>query len=130
MKDTEFAELVNTVVLRSQTQAVYTPHNLRHFGLNLDKYAHFTSPIRRYADLTVHRGLVQALNLGKGGYSPKHPEEYEKIAGDISDLERRAMRAERETTDRLIANHLSDSLGATFHGRIFWGQQGWPLHPP
>ncbi len=118
VENTEFAEMVNTVVLRTQTQAVYSPHNLRHFGLNLDRYAHFTSPIRRYADLTVHRALVQALKLGKGGFSPRHPEEYEKIAQDISDLERRAMRAERETTDRLIANYLSDKLGSVFHGRI------------
>ncbi len=118
VENTEFAELVNTVVLRTQTQAVYSPHNLRHFGLNLDRYAHFTSPIRRYADLTVHRALVQALKLGKGGFSPAHPEDYEQIAQDISDLERRAMRAERETTDRLVANYLSDKVGVVFHGRI------------
>ncbi len=118
VEGTEFTELVNTVVLRSQTQAVYSPHNMRHFGLNLDKYAHFTSPIRRYADLTVHRALVHAFNLGKGGYSPQSPTDYEQVAQDISDLERRAMRAERETTDRLIANYLSDKVGVLFRGRI------------
>ncbi len=117
-KDGEFSELVNEVILRSQAQAEYSARNLGHFGLNLRRYAHFTSPIRRYADLIVHRGLVAALKLGPGGLTPAEIEELDKIAEQISQAERRAMSAERETVDRLIAIHLSGRLGATFPGRI------------
>jgi ribonuclease R len=62
--------MVNEMVLRSQSQAIYSPENMGHFGLNLMKYAHFTSPIRRYADLIVHRALVGSLGLGEGGITP------------------------------------------------------------
>jgi ribonuclease R len=117
-KDGEFAELVNEVILRSQAQAEYSARNLGHFGLNLRRYAHFTSPIRRYADLIVHRGLVAALKLGPGGLTPEEIPELDKIAEQISQAERRAMAAERETVDRLIALHLSGHVGATFTGRI------------
>lgn len=115
---TPTAELVAEVVLRSQSQAEYSPHNLGHFGLNLRRYAHFTSPIRRYADLTVHRALIRALDLGAGGISDKEMAELEDIASAISDTERRAMAAERDTTDRLIAAYLADRIGATFHARV------------
>jgi ribonuclease R len=117
-KDGEFSELVNEVVLRSQAQAEYSAGNLGHFGLNLRRYAHFTSPIRRYADLIVHRGLIRALKLGPGGLEDGEIGELDKIAEHISQAERRAMAAERETVDRLIAIHLSSSVGATFAGRI------------
>ncbi len=117
-KDGEFSELVNEVVLRSQAQAEYSARNLGHFGLNLRRYAHFTSPIRRYADLIVHRGLVAALKLGPGGLTPAEIEELDKVAEQISQAERRAMAAERETVDRLIALHLSGHVGATFTGRV------------
>jgi ribonuclease R len=117
-KDGEFSELVNEVILRSQAQAEYSARNLGHFGLNLRRYAHFTSPIRRYADLIVHRGLVASLKLGPGGLTPAEIEELDGIAERISQAERRAMAAERETVDRLIAIHLSGRLGATFPGRI------------
>ena len=99
-------ELVNEVVLRSQSQAEYAPANIGHFGLNLLRYAHFTSPIRRYADLIVHRALVTALKLGEGGISPEQEAMLEVIATDISAAERRAMQAERETIDRLVAGFL------------------------
>jgi ribonuclease R len=117
-KDGELAELINEVILRSQAQAEYSPSNLGHFGLNLRRYAHFTSPIRRYADLIVHRALIRASKLGAGGLSDDEIENLDAIAAQISQAERRAMAAERETVDRLIALHLAGQIGATFSGRI------------
>jgi ribonuclease R len=115
----EVEKLVNDVVLRTQAQAEYTPENYGHFGLNLRRYAHFTSPIRRYADLVVHRGLIRAQKLGDGGL-PEHADikTLGEVAATISATERRAMKAERETFDRLLAHHLADRIGATFEGRI------------
>jgi ribonuclease R len=110
--------LVNEVVLRSQAQAEYTNENYGHFGLNLRRYAHFTSPIRRYADLVVHRALLRALGLGAGGQPDMRVNELADIAQRISGAERRAMAAERETVDRLVAAHMSDQIGATFAARI------------
>src|SRR5579872_3567864 len=110
--------LVNEVVLRSQAQAEYSAENYGHFGLNLRRYAHFTSPIRRYADLVVHRALIRALGLGEGAMSDMPPKTLADIAQRISGAERRAMAAERETTDRLIATYLADRVGAVFTGRI------------
>ncbi|TIU65691.1 MAG: VacB/RNase II family 3'-5' exoribonuclease, partial [Mesorhizobium sp.] len=98
--------LVNEVVLRSQSQAEYSPKNIGHFGLNLKRYAHFTSPIRRYADLIVHRGLIAALNLGPGGLTQQEAERLEEVSALISATERRAMAAERDTVDRLVAAYL------------------------
>jgi ribonuclease R len=111
--------LVNEVVLRSQSQAEYTAENYGHFGLNLARYAHFTSPIRRYADLIVHRGLVRAIGAGEDGLpqSTTRPQLAE-IAARISAAERRAMAAERETIDRLIATHLEQRVGERFAGRV------------
>ena len=106
------------MVLRSQAQAVYAAENLGHFGLNLLRYAHFTSPIRRYADLIVHRALIRALSLGPDGLPDVEAHELAEIATRISAAERRAMAAERETIDRLIATFLADQVGATFVGRI------------
>ncbi|MFN0217542.1 MAG: ribonuclease R [Hyphomicrobium sp.] len=117
-KDLPLPELVNEVILRSQSQAEYNPRNIGHFGLNLAKYAHFTSPIRRYADLIVHRALIRALKLGDDGLTDEDVARLTAIAKAISDTERRAMAAERETTDRLIAAHLADRVGATFAARI------------
>ncbi len=111
-------ELVNEIVLRSQAQAVYDPENIGHFGLNLARYAHFTSPIRRYADLIVHRALIRALKLGDGGLTDDELPRLADVARQISDAERRAMAAERETTDRLIAAYLADRIGAEFDARI------------
>jgi len=110
--------LVNEVVLRAQAQAEYSHENYGHFGLNLRRYAHFTSPIRRYADLVVHRALIRALNLGPGGLNDMRAGELAQVAEHISAAERRAMAAERETVDRVIAAHLADRVGAVFVGRI------------
>jgi len=115
----DYEQLVNEVVLRSQAQAEYSAENYGHFGLNLRRYAHFTSPIRRYADLVVHRGLIRALGLGEGALPDNETAEHlSEVAAEISTTERRAMKAERETADRLIAHHLADRIGATFQGRI------------
>jgi ribonuclease R len=110
--------LVNEVVLRAQAQAEYSHENYGHFGLNLRRYAHFTSPIRRYADLIVHRALIRALNLDEGGLGDMRAGELAQIAEHISAAERRAMAAERETVDRLIAGCLADRVGAIFEARI------------
>ena len=111
--------LVNEVVLRSQAQAEYSAENYGHFGLNLRRYAHFTSPIRRYADLIVHRALIRGLGLGEGALPETETlETLSEVAAQISVTERRAMKAERETADRLIAHFLADRIGATFQGRI------------
>ena len=110
---------LNEVVLRSQAQAVYAADNAGHFGLALRRYAHFTSPIRRYADLIVHRALIRALRLGSDGLPPDMESgELAEIGQQISAAERRAMAAERETIDRLIAHHLADRVGATFSGQV------------
>jgi ribonuclease R len=110
---------INEVVLRSQSQAEYAAENYGHFGLNLRRYAHFTSPIRRYADLIVHRAMISALKLGRDGLpSSMTREELVEIGARISAAERRAMAAERETVDRLIAHHLADRIGAEFDGQI------------
>jgi ribonuclease R len=115
----DYEPLVNEVVLRSQAQAEYSAENYGHFGLYLRRYAHFTSPIRRYADLIVHRALLRALGLGEGALPDSEtPETLAEIAAQISVTERRAMKAERETADRLIAHYLADRVGATFQGRI------------
>ena len=118
VRNGEHAALVNEVVLRSQSQAIYSPRNIGHFGLNLRRYAHFTSPIRRYADLIVHRALIRALDLGEGGLPDGAEQDLEAIAEEISAAERRAMAAERETVDRLVAHWLADRVGAVFPGRI------------
>ncbi|MEP2943241.1 MAG: ribonuclease R [Hyphomicrobiales bacterium] len=118
VKDKDHELLTNQVVLRSQAQAEYTPENYGHFGLNLKRYAHFTSPIRRYADLVVHRALVSAYKLGDGGLGDVNIESLSEIAAHICMTERRAMKAERSTIDRLIAEWLSDQVGAKFWGRI------------
>ena len=119
VKGRDHEPLVNEVVLRSQAQAEYSADNYGHFGLNLRRYAHFTSPIRRYADLIVHRALIRALGLGEGALPETESfETLSEVAAAISLTERRAMKAERETADRLIAHHLADRIGATFTGRI------------
>ncbi|MCR9124066.1 MAG: ribonuclease R [Phyllobacteriaceae bacterium] len=120
VEDTDHPQLVNGVVLRSQSQAEYSPDNIGHFGLNLKRYAHFTSPIRRYADLIVHRALIRALGLGDGGDELPDMEidRLREIAGLISSAERRAVNAERDTVDRLIAEHLAERVGETFDARV------------
>ncbi|MGL4635951.1 MAG: ribonuclease R [Beijerinckiaceae bacterium] len=118
VEGSEHGALINDMVLRSQSQAEYSPDNIGHFGLNLRKYAHFTSPIRRYSDLIVHRALIRSLGLGKDGLPDMTPEKLRDIGTKISATERRAMVAERDTYDRLIAAHLADHIGAKFGGRV------------
>jgi len=105
-------------LLRTQMQARYGPERLGHFGLALATYAHFTSPIRRYADLLVHRSLVKAYNLGEGGQHRGDEERFEQIGEQISMLERRAMEAERDTIDRYVAAFLADQVGQLVECRI------------
>jgi ribonuclease R len=105
-------------LLRTQMQARYAPERLGHFGLALATYAHFTSPIRRYADLLVHRALVSAYKLGEGGLPPADAEKFDEIGEQISRLERRAMEAERETVDRYVAAYLADQVGQVVLCRI------------
>jgi ribonuclease R len=115
---TEFDELINLSTLRSMTQAYYHPENFGHFGLALRTYAHFTSPIRRYSDLVVHRALIAGHGWGKDGLSQWDIENLEETGKLISDAERRSMAAERDTTDRYLAAYLADRVGAEFAGRI------------
>ncbi len=115
--DADFRPQVMEQVLRTQTQAYYAPANHGHFGLSLGSYAHFTSPIRRYADLVVHRALVAAYALGPGGLAPAD-DEMERIGENISQLERRAMEAERDTIDRYVAAFLSERVGDEVEVRI------------
>jgi ribonuclease R len=116
------AELLSIATLRSMQQAYYAPDNLGHFGLALPRYAHFTSPIRRYADLVVHRALVRAHGWGpasgKEGLTPGEEDRLDETAEHISETERRSMAAERDTTDRYLAAYLQGRIGAEFEGRI------------
>ncbi|HYI63534.1 MAG TPA: VacB/RNase II family 3'-5' exoribonuclease [Allosphingosinicella sp.] len=116
--EADFRPQVMEQVLRTQTQAYYAPANHGHFGLALGSYAHFTSPIRRYADLLVHRSLVRAFRLGEGGLADEEAAAMEVTGELISNLERRAMVAERETMDRYVAAYLSDHVGELVKCRI------------
>jgi ribonuclease R len=115
---TEADELINLTALRSMTQAYYSPENFGHFGLALKNYAHFTSPIRRYADLVVHRALILAHGWGRDGLTPAEVEILPETAEHISLTERRSMAAERDTTDRYLAAYLSERVGGEFPGRV------------
>lgn len=120
--------LVMEAVLRSQTQAYYGPRNAGHFGLALGSYAHFTSPIRRYSDLLVHRALVDAYGLEQpaphgglplsSGLSERDRDDLGRVSEAISAAERRAMEAERETIDRYVAAWLASRVGEVFECRI------------
>lgn len=114
----EFDELINMSTLRSMTQAYYFPQNFGHFGLALTDYAHFTSPIRRYSDLIVHRALISGHNWGDDGLSREDIEQLEATATHISQTERRSMEAERDTTDRYLAAYLAERVGTEMPGRI------------
>jgi len=110
--------MVNMLVLRTQAQAVYSPDNIGHFGLGLRKYAHFTSPIRRYSDLLVHRAIIAAKNLGDGGWDKTRDPDMHAIGDYISSTERRAAAAERQSVDRYTAAYLANHAGAVFSGRV------------
>jgi ribonuclease R len=112
------APLVNEVVLRSQSQAEYSPDNIGHFGLALSRYAHFTSPIRRYADLLVHRALIRGLKLGSGSLASDEASRFPDTALHITATERRAALAERDAIDRYLAAYMADKVGANFAARI------------
>ncbi len=118
----EHAEVVSEMILRSQAQAIYDPENIGHFGLNLARYAHFTSPIRRYADLIVHRALIRGLGLGPephaDGLSDAEIPRLPSIAERVSAAERRSMAAERDAVDRYLAAYLADRVDGVFHARI------------
>jgi ribonuclease R len=116
--ETEHAQMVNEIVLRSQSQAAYSSENIGHFGLALAKYAHFTSPIRRYADLLVHRALITGLNLGEGGLSPDEITRFPDTAEHITSTERRAALAERDAVDRYLAAFMADKVGRVFAARV------------
>lgn len=115
---TEHAVMVNEIMLRSQSQAGYSPDNEGHFGLSLTKYAHFTSPIRRYADLLVHRALIAGLKLGPGGLSESEVAGFADTAEHITATERRAALAERDAVDRYLSAYMADKIGARFAARI------------
>ena len=115
---TDFDELINISTLRSMTQAYYHPENFGHFGLALKSYAHFTSPIRRYSDLIVHRALISGHGWGKDGLSAQDMDRLSETATHISETERRSMAAERDTTDRYLAAFLAERVGTEMTGRI------------
>ena len=116
-KDTAHQQMINDIVLRSQAQALYQPDNLGHFGLALRRYCHFTSPIRRYADLLVHRALIRGLSPSAGEL-PADPGDFNSIGEHLSITERRAQAAERGAMDRYCAYYMKDRVGATFGARI------------
>ena len=121
-KQTPFADLINNMVLRTQAQAVYGPHNIGHFGLSLEKYAHFTSPIRRYSDLIVHRSILTALSeedgLPKNLLEDSAIKTLEEMAEHISYTERRAAEAEREVVAKYMAVFMKERVGEEFMARI------------
>jgi len=115
---TDEAMLVNEVMLRSQSQAAYAPENIGHFGLGLSRYAHFTSPIRRYADLLVHRALIRGLRLGADGLTEAEAARMAETGEHITATERRAAMAERDAVDRYLAAYMAEKMGAVFAARI------------
>ena len=116
--DKPVSQLVSQTVLRSQSQAVYSPDNLGHFGLALARYAHFTSPIRRFPDLIVHRALIAAYGLGEGGLSTEDRGRFTEFGEHLSMCERRAVAAERGAMDRYVAAFMAGHVGAVFPGRV------------
>jgi ribonuclease R len=113
----ELAPLISSLLLRAQSQAVYSPRNIGHYGLNLGRYAHFTSPIRRYADLLVHRALIRAKRLGDGGLADADVDWHE-LGAWLSRCERAAMEAERSARNRFTAALLVEQIGAAFDATV------------
>ncbi|MGE4313816.1 MAG: ribonuclease R, partial [Pseudobdellovibrionaceae bacterium] len=117
-KDHPYSHLISMMVLRTQAQARYDADNIGHFGLALHKYAHFTSPIRRYADLIVHRSLIKAYSLGAGGLEEEDALRINETCEHISATERVSAEAERSSVDRFTASYLESQIGAEFEGVI------------
>jgi ribonuclease R len=111
IKDHDHSDLIQETLLRAQSQAHYSPHNKGHFGLALQSYAHFTSPIRRYSDLLLHRSLVSAFKLGPGGLNQEQEAQLEEKCNHISATERVSAEAERNALDRFAAEYLSNHIG-------------------
>lgn len=112
-----FERMINDLVLRSQSQACYSPINIGHYGLSLSQYAHFTSPIRRYADLEVHRALIRVLELGEGGMRDD-PTHLHQVGVHISAMERIAATAEREVVDRFVISFMASAIHDEFQVTI------------
>ncbi len=115
--DKPYSQMMNDVILRSQSQAKYEPNNIGHFGLALRRYCHFTSPIRRYSDLLVHRALIRGMTPSAGALPEEHGD-FVKIGEHLCVTERRAQVAERDAMDRYAADYLKDRVGAQFGARI------------
>ncbi|MFO1069070.1 MAG: ribonuclease R [Geminicoccaceae bacterium] len=119
LADHELREMIASFVLRAQAQAIYTPRNIGHFGLHLKRYAHFTSPIRRYSDLVVHRALIRAFKLGEGPLPPDVEQtRLDELGQHLSRCERRSMEAERRALERYVALFMADRAGSVFAGRV------------
>lgn len=113
-----FKHITNTLILRAQSRAEYSTKNIGHFGLGLGTYTHFTSPIRRYSDVLIHRALITALKLGDGGFPETGKGELISICKHISATEKRASIAERTANDRYAANYLLQYEGSELSGRV------------
>lgn len=114
VKDTAYKNVINELVLRCQSQAVYSPQNIGHFGLHLTHYSHFTSPIRRYPDLLVHRGILSVLGYTEDGLPAAQAQEMAALGKETSQKERRAESAERDAMDRYMTHYLAPRLGEYF----------------
>lgn len=110
--------LIESVLLRSQSMAVYQPENTGHFGLALDAYAHFTSPIRRYPDLLVHRAIRHAINDGKVTNYLYSPTQMGSMSVHCSHNERRAQEAERDVDERYKCAWMEKHVGSQFDGVV------------
>ncbi len=116
VRGSPYEDIVNELVLRCQNQAVYSPDNIGHFGLNLRNYCHFTSPIRRYPDLLTHRAILTALGHEDGLGPETH--NFENLGQESSIKERRADAAQREANDRFLAEYFSSQIGKIFQGYV------------
>jgi ribonuclease R len=114
LKDSNYKNIINELVLRCQSQAIYSPKNMGHFGLNLNHYCHFTSPIRRYPDLLVHRGILSILGYAQEGLSKENISEMAFLGTETSSKERRSESAERDAMDRYMTHYLAPRVGEYF----------------